>query len=132
MDVGFTCDANWDSRINVALDILIDNEKFFESKDYGSGLDGIFICLLCRETYLNFKPKNRIAKVKGVLRTKKKLYMDSMYNLDDFRKMTDDERKQTVISQLRVEVPAILNKRSIPDFDRQRFITDFTGWLDTL
>ncbi|MCY2928379.1 MAG: hypothetical protein NTV86_02585 [Planctomycetota bacterium] len=125
MELDILCDVHWESGIDkVVGDFSSPNcRRMFESQDYGTGLGGIVIVLMCRNPSLAFKQRIRF------VRRERRLYMDIMFDLDAFRQMGADERRRDVARQLADEVPAILRKYSIVGFDRERFVADWRGWL---
>jgi hypothetical protein len=128
MRLNIVADADWESRLDRVFKSLSSSryKAFFESKDYGIGLQGIGIVLMCRDPSLQFKQRIRFVK------KDKQLYLDVMLDLNALRQMEDDERMQTVVSRLRDEVPAVLGKYSFHEFDCKGFLADFTRWLNTL
>ena len=128
MRISIVCDAHWEARLDRVLSAFSSSgyKSMFASRYYGNGLHGVSIVLMCREPSLTFKQRIRFA------RKEKRLYMDIMLDLDAFRQMGDDERRQNVVDRLGDEVPAILRKYSIADFDCGRFVSDFRCWLSTV
>ena len=58
--------------------------------------------------------------------------MDVMLDLDEMKSLTHEERRQLVVKRLAKEVPEIVTKYQIPDFNVDQFINDLTMWLDKL
>ena len=52
-----------------------------------------------------------------------------MLNFDQMRQAEHEFRKRIVAERLAQEVPGILRKYSIPDFDEARFVEDLKSWL---
>jgi hypothetical protein len=52
-----------------------------------------------------------------------------MLNLEQMRRAEPRDRRKIVIERLAEEVPEILRKYSIQDFDHARFFADLTNWL---
>ena len=97
--------------------------KYFETKDYGNGLDGICVILMCQDSWLNLKRRVRYS------RKDSKVYMDIMLDLDEMRSATPDERKKHIAQRMRDEIPEVLSRYKIPNFDREAFIADLHEWL---
>jgi len=126
-DLCITCDANQESGVGKVIDeICGPTSNHFATKSYGVGLNGIGIVLMCRDPELNFKQRIRLSKIDG------KLYADIMLNLDEMKRLTHATRKQIVCERLINEVPPIVHKYSIPDFDERRFTDDLRAWLGNL
>lgn len=125
MKLNILCDSDWESRVSSVLSQLSSSgyHRLFEERDYGIGLLGIVVVIMCRDPKLNFKRRVRFAK------KEKHLYMDIMLNLDQMRQAEPNVRKRTIIDRLAEEVPIVLHRYAIPDFDDARFLADFKGWL---
>ena len=52
-----------------------------------------------------------------------------MLDLDEMRQADQQVRKKYVAERLADEVPDVLRKYSISDFDKVRFIEDFKSWF---
>ena len=52
-----------------------------------------------------------------------------MLDLEEMRQADQQIRKKIVAERLADEVPDVLRKYSISDFDKVRFIEDFKSWL---
>jgi len=110
------------------LGIIIDDwsgltRQHFVAKDYGNGLLGLVVVLVCQDSELNLKRRIRLSK------KEKKLYLDIMLDLDEMRQADQQVRKKYVAERLADEVPDVLRKYSISDFDKVRFIEDFKSWF---
>ena len=120
-------DAEWESKIRDGLKAISTSgyQRVFEERDYGTGLRGVIVVLMCRDPKLNFKQRIRFTK------KEKKLYMDIMLDLNLMQHSEPAVRKKIVIQRLADEVPAILHKYAFPDFDEPRFVADLKEWLST-
>jgi len=107
----------------VVFEISEPTELHFAPKDYGAGLAGVVVVLMCRNPELNFKRRIRFAR-KG-----KKVFMDVMLDLPQMRQTDHEGRKRTIRERLAEEIPAVLRKYSIADFDEERFVADLKSWL---
>jgi hypothetical protein len=127
MKFNLLSDANWDSRVGQAVGELLTRESriFFEERDYGAGLVGIVVVFMCRDPNIKFKRRIRF------VRKTKAIYMDIMLDFNQMKPATDEFRRRVVAERLLDEVPAVLGKYSIPDFDRQRFIADLSDRIRT-
>jgi hypothetical protein len=100
--------------------------RFFVPKDYGAGLSGLVVVLMCRDPELNFKQRIRFA------RKEKKLYMDVMLDLAQMRSAEWEERTRIIVERLAQEIPTVLHKYSLKEFDETRFVGDLRGWLKSV
>jgi hypothetical protein len=122
--LGITCDTNTESGVGKVVDeISGPTENHFVAKNYGLGLHGIGVVLMCRDPELNFKRRLRFSK------KDKMLYMDIMLDLGQMRQAEHGVRKKIVVERLGEEIPTVLSKYSIGDFDEARFVKDLKGWL---
>jgi len=121
-------DADWDSRIGKVLDALSETgyRKFFEEKNYGSSIDGITVVFMCRNPEYNFKQRVRHAK------KEKKIYLDIMLDLNQFRQIGQKEREKIVAERLLSEVPPIVAKYKFIDFNLLTFTIDLKQWLEKI
>ena len=123
MHFRITSDANSESGVGSVVDkISGPTRKYFSEKTYASDLEGIVIVLMCRNPDSKFKQRIRFSD--------KRIYMDIMLDLKQMAGASDQERKRIIFDRLIEEVPAIISKYSIPDFDRQRFTQDLVDWLE--
>jgi len=124
MHLRITSDANAESGVGQVVDeISGPTRNHFARKQYGAGLLGVVVVLMCRNGALNFKRRVRFAK------KDKTLFMDAMLDLDEMRQAEHGVRKRIVAERLTDEIPTVLHKHSIPDFDDARFIEDLKSWL---
>lgn len=98
----------------------------FASLDYGPGLAGIIIGLMCRDPRHNFRRRVSLRK------KDKTLDMDIMLHLPEYVPLEPEERRQRVIRRLIAEVPETIAKYKLKDFDLARFTADWTAWFSTL
>ena|SRR6266498_5867797 len=124
MLVRITADANKESGVaDVIFDISGPTRKYFATRDYGPGLHGLGVILMCRDSVLNFKRRLRLS------RKDRTLYMDVMLDLERMRRSEHQSRKLVILELLAEEIPAILRKYSIADFDEVRFVEDLKRCL---
>lgn len=118
------CDANQESGVGEVIDdICGPTHLHFVSKNYGDGLSGIGVVLMCRDTELNFKRRIRFS------RKEKTLYMDVMLDLIQMRQLAHNVRKQIICKRLTEEIPAVVRKYSIAGFNDMLFEQDLKEWL---
>ena len=97
-----TGDFNSESRVDECLDESGPTEDYFASREYGAGLFGIGVVLMCRNPELNFKRRIRFD------RKDKKLYMDVMLDLPQMLQATPEVRKKIIAARLmRLVCPAL-------------------------
>jgi hypothetical protein len=97
--------------------------RFFEERNYGDTLMGITIVLICIDPALKLKQRIRHAK------KEKKLYMDIMLDLNQFKQITQEQRELLVAEKMRTEIPPVLKKYKFEQFDVDAFETDLRNWM---
>ena len=118
------CDANQESGVGeVIYDICGPTHLHFVSKNYGNGLSGIGVVLMCRDPELNFKRRIRFS------RKEKTVYIDVMLDLMQMRQLAHNVRKRIICERLTEEIPAVVRKYSIAGFDDVLFEQDLKAWL---
>jgi hypothetical protein len=118
------CDANEESGVGqVVYDICGPTLQHFHPKNYGDGLSGLGVVLMCRDPELNFKRRIRFS------RKEKTIDMDVMLDLTQMRQADHDVRKRIICERLIEEIPAVVRKYSITDFDDVLFEQDLKAWL---
>ncbi|CAN5785335.1 hypothetical protein BH09VER1_BH09VER1_18220 [soil metagenome] len=135
MRLSILCDIHWESRVDLILNELPDYRERFESRDYGRGLNCIAVILMCRNPELNFKRRIKLKNEKGAFREEKVLYMDIMLDLPTmsaFDRTDRGSRRKIIAQRLYDEVPEVLSRYKIADFERDAFIADFRSWIDEL
>jgi len=124
MLISITSDSNKESGVGEVVDeISGPTKKYFLTKDYGVGLLGIGVVLMCRNPDLNFKRRVRFSKKEKILS------MDIMLALDQAKQFVHKEKKNMIVDRILVEVPAVLQKYSISDFDKKSFLNDLEAYL---
>jgi hypothetical protein len=123
-----TSDASSETKIQEVTHALIDLgfEEYFEEKQYDDTNLEIFVILMCRDPYLKFKQRIRLAKQENTL------YLDIMLDYYEMRDTDTDGRKKIVAEKLVVEIPEIIakyNKKKTFDFDLNRFTADLKDWF---
>jgi hypothetical protein len=124
MHLRITSDANAASGVGRVVDeISGPTRRYFASKDYGVGLLGVAVVLMCRNPELNFQRRLSFA------RKEKTVFMDVMLDLEQMRQAGHECRRRIVLERLVQDIPAALRKYSICGFDEARFVGDLKGWL---
>ena len=118
MLISITSDSNKESGVGEVVD-----EISGPTKKYGVGLLGIGVVLMCRNPDLNFKRRVRFSKKEKILS------MDIMLALDQAKQFVHKEKKNMIVDRILVEVPAVLQKYSISDFDKKSFLNDLEAYL---
>jgi len=127
MDLFITSDANAESGLGeVVYRISGPTRKHFAAKDYGASLHGVGVVLMCRNPALKFKQRIKFVK------KEKTLYLDIMLDLDQMRVATPEERQQIVIQRILKEVPEIIARKAIPDFNQEEFACDLQAWFASM
>jgi hypothetical protein len=122
-------DIDWESKVDQVLASLSDSDyrSYFQERDYGAGLVGVTVVLMCQDPALNLKRRIRLSK------KEKKLYMDIMLDLAEMKAAADlATRRRIVFERLLKEVPEVVSKYSISDFDAVRFIDDFRMFFENV
>jgi hypothetical protein len=137
MRLFLSCDADWESRVDQILGDLSKTgyRERFESRDYGSGLGCVSVIFICRDPLLNFKQRIKLKKEKNSLRVENTLHMDIMLNLStmkSFDRTDRASRKRIIMERLYDEVPEVLSRYQISDFNRDAFISDLREWIDSI
>lgn len=119
-----TCDANEESGVGEVVDEISGlTRKYFATKNYGTGILGIGVVLMCRNPELNFTQRLTFSK------SDKRLSMDVMLDLDQMRRADHERRKRIVAERLVQEIPAVLRKYSIRNFNNACFVEDLESWF---
>lgn len=118
-------DFYWESKIDKVLDTLSETgyRRFFSEQYYGSTLNGITVLLICQDPSLNLKQRIRLSK------KEKTINMDIMLDLNQFLKIEQKEREKIVVEKLINEIPAIIRKYRLEDFDILKFESDLKKWM---
>ena len=122
MHVFLSSDFDWEAKLDHATRVL-DTQHHFESRDYGPGLAGLTIILNCREPELALKQRVRFTKAD------KTLGIDVMLHLPDFIRVPHAQRRAIIARKVLAEVPKVLRKYALPDFDTEAFLADFESYV---
>jgi len=119
-----TGDSNEESGVSaVVIEWSGPARLFFLEKNYGVGLEGIVVVLMCRDPRLDFKRRVRLD------RKEMKLYVDVMLELGVMTGLDHDERKRLIVARLLAELPPIIGKYQLRDFDCTAFMEDLRTWF---
>jgi hypothetical protein len=99
-------------------------EDWLHFKNYGNDLVDIFIVLMCRNPDYNFKQRIRMD------RKDKALYIDLMLDYYCFTSdITQEDRINVVAKKIMGEVPPIIKKYKLKDFDLDLFMNDLKKYF---
>jgi len=124
MHVRVTGDTNAESGVGeIVGEVSGPLRQYFLARDYGEGLLGVVVVLMCRDPQLKFKQRIRLSK------KEKKLYMDIMLESEEMTQLSTDSRRRAISERITTEVPQILARYAPPRFDSKRFVADLTEWM---
>ncbi len=127
MEIKITCDIWWETRVDDFLEITNQRKSsindFFVEKNYGEKPRKIFIVLMCRQPYLNFKQRKRYLKKDNIL------YLDIMLDYDKMMNSDKPKRNELIAKKLMAELYIILEKYRFPKFDLKTFNEDLTKYF---
>ena len=120
MRVNILCDADWEAKIDKVLDYFsnLGYRRFFEERSYGSVLEGVTIVLMCQDPMLNLKQRIRHSK------KERKIYLDIMLDLLQMKSIDQQQRNKIIADKIINEVPPILSKHKLDDFELAKFEAD--------
>lgn len=118
-------DFYWEAQIDKVLDALsnVGYRKYFSEQDYGTSLEGLTVVLMCQDPNLNLKQRIRLSK------KERKIYLDIMLGLPHIIDITQKEREKIIVGKLIAEIPPIIAKYKLDDFDLVKFETDLKIWM---
>jgi hypothetical protein len=118
-------DINSESGVGQVIDeVCGPTLDYFRPKEYGSGLLGLGIVLMCRNPRLNFKRRIRFSKRESTLD------IDIMLDLGQMQSADHETRRRIVLERLSEEVPAVVSKYHFKDFDERQFVRDLRAWTE--
>lgn len=127
MKFNITSDTNHETKIgNQVTDQFParEVEDWFYFRNYGSDLLDVFIVLMCRNPEYNFKQRIRMDK------KDKALYIDLMLDYNYFvSDITQEDRIKVVANKMMDEIPPIIKKYKLKDFDVDLFMKDLKKYL---
>lgn len=121
-------DFYWEAHLDKILDTFseLGYRKYFSEQDYGTSLEGLTVVLMCQDPNLNLKQRIRLSK------GERKIYLDIMLDLPHFIKITQKEREKIVAEKLISEIPPIIAKYKLDDFNMVKFETDLKSWMSKI
>ena len=128
MDFFITTDSWWEAHVDKVVFLIDDTgyEQYFSEQDYGTSLEGLVVVLMCRNPDLNFKQRIRLSKKDKIL------YMDIMLYLPQILELDQKERERIIIGKLIAEIPVIIKKYKLKDFDLAKFETDLIRYMSKI
>lgn len=126
MKFGITYDANFESGLFEALrGSRVQLEDYLLERVYDSSGLELFIVLMCRDPMWKFKQRIRFDRKANCL------YMDLMLDLPTMSSADNKTRRRIVAEKIVSEVPAIIGKYKLKDFDLPRFSSDLKEWFES-
>jgi hypothetical protein len=113
-------DFSHESEMDIVLDFLSKTKyrDFFFEREYSEVLKGITLILMCRDNEYNFKQRIRYSKIE------QKLYIDLMFDNNQFVKLEQSERNEIVIEKILSDVVPIVKKYKFLNFKIDEFEKD--------
>lgn len=123
-----TCDSFWEAQVDRVIDLIDDTgyKRYFSEEDYGTSLQGVTVVLVCQDPNLNLKERSRLSK------KEKKIYLDIMLDLNLFLGINQKEREKIVVAKLIAEIPPIIAKYKLDDFNIEKFEKDLRFWISKI
>ncbi|HMT54766.1 MAG TPA: hypothetical protein PKD16_16945 [Saprospiraceae bacterium] len=123
-----TCDSFWEAQVDKVIDRIDDTgyKRYFSEQDYGTSLDGITVVLMCQAPNLNLKQRIRLSK------KEKKIYLDIMLDLPHFLEIAQKDKEKIIVDKLIAEIPPIITKYKLEDFNLAKFETDLENWMSKI
>lgn len=123
-----TCDSFWEAQVDRVIDLIDDTgyKRYFSEEDYGTSLQGVTVVLVCQDPNLNLKERSRLSK------KEKKIYLDIMLDLNQFLGINQKEREKIVVAKLIAEIPPIIAKYKLDDFNLEKFEKDLRFWISKI
>ncbi len=126
MRFGIVSDSNYEAKLDQVMDTFPQREleDLLYFKKYGDDLKDIAIILMCRNPEYNFKQRIRMDKKNKIL------YIDLMLDYHYFvSDITQEDRINVVAKKIIEEVPQIVKKYKLKDFDINLFIEDLKKYF---
>lgn len=127
MRFNITSDANYETKVGDHVTTQFPRRElqdFLHFKNYGNDLVDIIIVLMCRNPEYDFKQRIRLN------RNNKILYIDLMLDYSFFiSDITQEDRIDVVVKKIIEEVPPIVKKYKLKDFDLDLFMKDLKKYL---
>lgn len=97
--------------------------KYFQEKSYGEGLLGFSVILMCQEPSLGLKQRIKHSKAE------KKIYMDIMLDLNEYKNATPSWRLENVLDRIFKEAPGVISKYKLEAFNAELFLNDASQYF---
>lgn len=124
MYIRLTGDSNVESGVgSIVLELSEPLKEAFSQKDYGDGLLGLVIVLMCRDKELGFERRVKFA------RKEKKIYMDILLDIDELRPASPELRKIKIADSLLRGIPEVVRQFEIDKFNLDGLLGDLRDWL---
>ncbi|TPG29772.1 hypothetical protein [Flavobacterium pectinovorum] len=127
MRFSITSDTNYETKVSDQVTTQFparEVEDWLYFKNYGDDLVEIFIVLMCRSPEYNFKQRIRMD------RKNKILYIDLMLDYHYFvSNINQDDRINNVANKIINEIPPIIKKYKLKDFNVDLFMKDLKDYL---
>src|SRR6266567_5212704 len=106
MDLDITADIDEASGVGEVLISLwrAGYKRYFEARDYGSGLAAVGVVLMCANPELDFKRRLRFVKKDKIL------YMDIMLKLGEMKRASPTNRRKIIAQRIATEIPENLSR----------------------
>ena len=121
-------DFYWETNSDKVLDLLSDTgyRRFFLEQNYGSSLEGLTVVLMCQDPNLKLKQRIRLSK------KERKIYLDIMLDLNQFMGLIQKEREKIIVEKLLSEIPPIIAKYKLEDFNVSKFEMDLQSQMSKI
>lgn len=121
-----TCDTNQETGIRDAILSLTANNfyNFIEEVNYGNTLQHLAIFFMCLDPKIQFKPRIRFTRMDQTL------CLDIILDYYQFVMMTHEQRVSELCKKLILEMPVIIQKYEIIDFDLDKLVRKFSQWFN--
>ena len=127
MRFNIVSDTNYETKVSEHVTTQFparELEDWLHFKSYGNDLVTIGVVLMCRNPEYNFKQRIRMD------RKDKALYIDLMLDYDYFvSDITQEDRIKVVANKMIDEIPPIIKKYKLKDFDGDLFMKDLKKYL---
>ncbi|MFC4476495.1 hypothetical protein [Flavobacterium chungangensis] len=127
MRFNIVSDTNYETKVSDHVTTQFsarELEDWLHFKNYGNDLLTIGVVLMCRNPEHNFKQRIRMD------RKDKALYIDLMLDYNYFvSDITQEDRIKVVANKMMDEIPPIIKKYKLKDFDVDLFMQDLKKYL---
>jgi hypothetical protein len=117
MKVRILSDTYWTAKIDHAIRPL-SLHSYFDQRNYGAGLAGVVIVLMCQSGELHLRQRIRFE------RSTRTLHLDVMLDLNEMTRLDHAGRRKVIAERVLAEVARILSARGLAEFDATAFNND--------